>query len=158
MRKYPFLLLIVISICSFFAHSVKAQDCTPINQARLREILVQLGYTVKDLSTTPGKEKYEVKITQGGLDVPISYEISASTNYVWLTVSLGPGPSEASVLNSSLVKQNAKIQPCLFYITEAGNLMMGLAVDNRGLTNALLRRYTDFITSRVVETKAYWQK
>ena len=158
MRKHLFLLLIVISICSFFAHPIKAQDCTPINQARLREILVQLGYTVKDLSTTPGKEKYEVKITQGGLDVPISYEISASTNYVWLTVSLGPGPAETSVLNSSLIKQNAKIQPCLFYITEAGNLMMGLAVDNRGLTNALLRRYTDFITARVVETKAYWQK
>lgn len=158
MKKKLLLPLFVLLISFFSSVFVQAQDCAPINQARLKEILTQLGYTVKDLSTTPGKEKFEVKITQGGLDVPIAYEISASTNYVWLTVSLGPATSETSVLNASMLKQNAKIQPCLFYITDAGNLMMGLAVDNRGLNNALLRRYTDFITTRVVDTKAYWQK
>ena len=158
MRKQPFLLLIFLSIFSLFVNSAKAQEAGPINQARLREILVQLGYIVKDLNTTPGKEKFEVKTTQGGLDVPISYEISASTSYVWLTVFLGPAPAEASILNAAMLKQNSKIQPCMFYVTESGNLMMGLPVDNRGLNNALLRRYTDFITTKVVDTKAYWQK
>jgi hypothetical protein len=158
MRKQPFLSLIFLSIFSLFINSAKSQEAGPINQARLREILVQLGYTVKDLNTTPGKEKFEVKITQGGLDVPISYEISASTSYVWLTVFLGPAPAEASILNAAMLKQNSKIQPCMFYTTESGNLMMGLPVDNRGLNNALLRRYTDFITTKVVDTKAYWQK
>lgn len=158
MRKQPLLLLFFLSIFSLFINSAKAQDAGPINQARLKEILVQLGYTVKDLNTTPGKEKYEVKTTQGGLDVPISYEISASTSYVWLTVFLGPAPAEASILNAAMLKQNSKIQPCMFYVTESGNLMMGLPVDNRGLNNALLRRYTDFITTKVVDTKAYWQK
>jgi len=155
MKKKLFIPLLILLVSSF---SSIAQDCPPINQARLREILVQLGFTIKDLNTTPGKEKYEVKMTLGGLDVPISYEISPSTNYVWLTVLLGPAPTEASVLNSSYVKQNSKIQPCFFYVTDSGNLMMGLAVDNRGLNNALLRRYTDFITNKVVDTKAYWQK
>lgn len=158
MKKQPFPLLILFFVSFFLSVSASAQDCNPINQARLREILVQLGYTVKDLVTTPGKEKFEVKTTQGGLDVPIGYEISPSTKYVWLTVNLGPAPAETSILNSSFIKQNAKIQPSMFYVTEAGNLMIGLAVDNRGLDNALLRRYTDFITTKVVDTKAYWQK
>jgi hypothetical protein len=158
MRKQTLLPLIIL-FCSFiFSIAGKAQDCNPINQTKLKEILVQLGYTVKDLVTTPGKQKYEIKTTKDGLDVPISYELSSSTNYVWLTVFLGKPPAEGSVLNASLLKQNAKIQPCQFYITEAGNLMMGLASDNRGINNATLRRYTDFITARVTETKAYWQQ
>jgi hypothetical protein len=36
--------------------------------------------------------------------------------------------------------------------------MMGLAVDNRGINNAQLRRYTEFITGKVVDTKAFWMR
>jgi hypothetical protein len=157
MRKQK-LLSAVFLLCAFiFSATGSAQDCNPVKQARLKEMLVQLGFTVKDLVTTPGKEKYEIKTTKDGLDVPIAYEISGSTNYIWLTVLLGKPPAEGSVLNASLLKQNAKIQPCQFYVTEAGNLMMGLAVDNRGVNNALLRRYTEFVTGKVTETKSFWQ-
>jgi hypothetical protein len=77
---------------------------------------------------------------------------------MWLTVSLGNKYSDESVINSTLLKQNSKIQPCQFYTTESGKLMMGLAVDNRGINNAQLRRYTEFITGKVIDTKAYWMR
>ena len=131
-------------------------DCGPINQTQLKEILVQLGYTPKDIISTPGKEKYEIKVNKGGLDVPMGLEISGSTNYIWLTVFLGKAPSDSSKYFQFL-KQNSKIQPALFYVTDSGNLMMGLPVDNRGINNALLKRYTEFIAGKVADTKDTWQ-
>ena len=111
---------------------------------------------MKDIVTTPGKEKYEIKINKGGLDIPMGLEISPSTNYIWLTVNLGKAPSD-SLKYFRFIKQNSKIQPALFYVTDAGNLMMGLPVDNRGINNALLKRYTEFIAGKVADTKDSWQ-
>jgi len=133
-----------------------SQDCGPINQTKLKDLLIQMGYTPKDIVTTPGKEKYEIKITTGGLDVPMGLEISPSTNYIWLTVNLGNAPAD-SLKYFKFIKQNSKIQPALFYVTDSGRLMMGLPVDNRGINNALLKRYTDFIAGKVADTKSYWQ-
>ena len=41
----------------------------------------------------------------------------------------------------------------VFYITDSDNLMMGLPVDNLGINNALLKRYTEFIADKVADTK-----
>ena len=131
-------------------------DCGPIKQTQLKELLVQLGYTQKELVSTPGKEKYEIKMVAGGLDVPMGLEISPSTNYIWLTVFLGKAPSDSSKY-FQFIKQNSKIQPVLFYVTDSGNLMMGLPVDNRGINNTLLKRYTEFIADKVASTKDIWQ-
>ena len=131
-------------------------ECGPINQTKLRELIGQLGYTPKDLVTSPGKEKYEIKLNRGGFDVPMGLEISPSNNYIWLTVFLGKAPSDSSKY-FQLIKQNSRIQPALFYVTDAGNLMMGLPVDNRGINNTLLKRYTDFIAGKVADTKNHWQ-
>lgn len=145
-------------LCFVFSIQAMAQDGDAIGQSKLREMLVQLGYTVKDVDTVKGREKFEIKTTKDGLDVPILYQISASGSYMWLTVSLGNAPANESIINAALLKQNAKIQPCQFYTTESGKLMMGLAVDNRGINNAQLRRYTEFITGKVVDTKPFWLK
>ncbi len=136
----------------------KAQTCDPISTERLREILGQLGYTVKDINKTAGSEKYEVTNTTPTLDVPVAYELSASKNFVWLTVFLGQPRADSSVMNAALLKQNFKIQPCQFYITAKGSLMMGLAIENRGLNNAILRKHSDKIIADVVSTAALWQK
>ena len=154
-----FLFILHISFTNFAQSSptpASGSDCGPIDQARLKELLVQLGHTVKDIVTTPGKEKYEIKVNKGGLDVPMGLEISPSTNYIWLTVFLGKATSDSSKY-FQYIKQNSKIQPALFYVTDSGNLMMGLPVDNRGLTNALLKRYTEFIAGKVADTKDSWQ-
>ena len=150
------LLLLILIFC--FTIAGQAQNCDPITQPRLKEILVQLGYTVKDITTTPGKEKYEADISTTDFNVPIGFEISASTNYIWLTVFLGKAPADTSSdFYNNLLKQNFKIQPTFFYITDTGNLMLGLPVDNRGVNNTVMKRYIDFISGKVSETKSYWQ-
>jgi len=145
------LMLMLSSFCN-------AQNCDPLTSAQLKEKLIQLGNEVKDITTTPDKEKYEVKYKSATLDVPVGYEISPSKNFVWLTVFLGPPRADSSLFNAALLKQNGVIQPCMFYITAKGNLMMGLAVENRGLTNAILKRYTDKIVADVTSTSSFWQK
>ena len=147
-----------IALVSLSPLNGQAQDCNAMTRTELRAMLVELGYTVIDLEKAEGKQKYQVNMSANGLNVPVGYEISPSNNFIWLTVNLGNPPSETSTTNNTLLKQNAIIQPCFMYITEKGRLMMGLAVENRGLTNAVLKRHSDFIAKRVGETKSYWQQ
>jgi hypothetical protein len=152
-RLMPVVILMVMlsSFCN-------AQNCDPLTSAQLKEKLIQLGNEVKDINTTVDKEKFEVKYKTATLDVPVGYEISPSKNFVWLTVFLGAPRADSSVLNAALLKQNGVIQPCMFYITAKGNLMMGLAVENRGLTNAILKRHSDKLIADVSSTASFWQK
>jgi hypothetical protein len=134
-----------------------AQSCDPLNAQQLKNLLTQMGYTVKDLISDPGKEKYEVDLTSATLNVPIAYEFSPSKNFIWLTVNLGKPKGDTSVANANLLKRNTDIQPCQFYITASGALMLGLAIENRGLTPAIMRRHTDKVVSDVSSTATLWQ-
>lgn len=149
----------LMALCLIFSLPLftKAQSCDPIDRLRLRNILVELGYEVKDIVRDAGKEKFSVTMTKDGLDVPIGYEISPSGSYIWLTVNLGKPSADSANQALSLVKQNAIIQPCLFYITKSGTLMLGLPIENRGVTNALIRKLSDVVTNRVSETRNLWQ-
>ncbi|MEO5564592.1 MAG: hypothetical protein ABIR18_14190, partial [Chitinophagaceae bacterium] len=73
-------------------------------------------------------------------------------------VNLGNAPTDTGGLNNTFLKQNAKIQPSFFYITDAGKLMMGLPVNNLGVTNAYLRDRLEAISGSVATTKKIWQK
>ena len=138
--------------------SGKAQNCEQVTSEKLREMLVQLGYEVKDIVKTPGSEKYSVDNKTTALNVPVAYELSPSKNFIWLTVNLGTPRADSSVMNAALLRENTKIQPCQFYITAKGTLMMGFALENRGLTNAILRKHSDKIVADVESTKLLWQK
>lgn len=140
-----------------FSGFERFQTCAPINRAQLKEMLTQLGYEPKALVSDPGKEKYEVSITREGLDIPIGCEISGNEKFVWLTVNLGNAQPDNTARSIALLRQNAKSQPSHFYVTEAGKLMMGLPVENKGVTNANLRERMETIASRVGEAKALWQ-
>ena len=148
--------LLLVSALAFFGFD-RYQTCNPITRAQLKEMLTQLGYEPKPLVTDPGKEKYEVTITREGLDIPIGCEISGNEKFVWLTVNLGNAQPDNTTRSISLLRQNAKSQPSHFYVTEAGKLMMGLPVENKGVTNANLRERLETIASRVGESKALWQ-
>jgi hypothetical protein len=128
-----------------------------IDRKQLREMLVQLGYEIQDIVKDEGKEKYSSKFSRDGLDIPIGYEISPSNTYIWLTVNLGSGPTEGSAKTLALLKQNAKIQPTFFYITESGRLMAALPVENRAVTNALLRLRSEALADNIGKTKGIWQ-
>jgi hypothetical protein len=145
--------------CSFvlFSGFKKLEDCTPITSSQLRTMLVQLGYDVKDLNLNPGKEKYVITIASGGLDVPIGAELSASTKYIWLTVNLSSADSTNGAKNYSLLKQNGIAQPAQFYVTSKGVLMMGLPIENKGVTNYVLREKLEFLAVKVSNAKSIWQ-
>ncbi|MFN8305657.1 MAG: hypothetical protein U0T79_02690 [Ferruginibacter sp.] len=157
MKKNALFLLSMLFLALMLPSAGKAQDCEPLVPLKLKNMLIGLGYTVKDLNTEEGKEKFEVNIKTASFNVPIGYEISPSKNFVWLTANLGKAKDETSASHFALLKQNSKVQPCFFYITDKGNLMMGLAVENRGITPAILRRHTDKFSSDVSNTSAYWQ-
>ena len=148
-------LLLIVSAGAIMGF--KSQQDTGITRAQLREMLTQLGYDVSDLVKDPGKEKYVVKLTKNDLNIPVGLEISPSNSYVWLTVNLGDAPNEGDAKTFNLLKQNGKVQPTFFYITEGGKLMCALAVENRGITNTVLRTRVDTFTDNVGSTKDVWQ-
>lgn len=157
MRNYAIFgfLLLVASLALYGFGGTQADQ---IDAKRLRSMLVQMGYEVKDLDTDEGEEKYEVKVVSGGFDVYVAYEISKSKNYVWLTVLLGDPPAESSPKALAMLKETSKIQPTMFYVSSTNRLMLGLPVDNRGVTNAVLRQRTDAIAENVGKTSALWSK
>ena len=129
--------------------------------AQLKKALEDIGYETKVLNATVGKEKYEFVVEKSDLKIPIGAEISGSKNYLWLTVKLADAPknfADKGEKLGALLKANSKVQPCQFYITDGGALMIALPVENRALTNPILRRRIDFLADRVVEQKALWQE
>ena len=153
-RVVVFLSLVVASLALYgFARYQNAQ----VDRKQLREMLVQLGYEVQDILKDEGKQKYSSKFTRDGLDIPIGYEISPSNTYIWLTVNLGTAPTEGSAKTLALLKQNSKVQPTFFYITDSGRLMAALPVENRAVTNAVLRARSESLAENVGKTKEVWQ-
>lgn len=144
-----------ITVLTLFSTSY-LQDPELLDGPKLKSMLVSAGYELNELNGEVGKEKYEFLLTASDLDIPVAAEISGSTNYVWLTVFLGPGPSEDSAKNSAFLKKNFVHQPCVFYVTTKGNLMMGLALDNRAVTSAILQRNVKKIVADVASTKDLW--
>lgn len=151
MRVFIFMLLFTVPVLVF------SQNCDKIDSKKLKEILIGMGYTVSDIITTPGKEKFEIKTTTPSFNIPIAYEISPSGNFIWLTVSLGKPKTDSLTQAYNLLKQNGAVQPCQFYLTSKGNLMLGLALENRGITPAIIKRNTDKVTQDVSNTSTYWQ-
>lgn len=158
MNKYkPTALLLALFFAYLMPFAVNAQDCSAITRVQLKEKLVQLGFEVKTINEEAGKEKYSVNHPGSGFNVPVGYEISPSTNFIWLTANLGKADNLSSEKTMLMVKENAKIQPCFFYITASGLMMMGLGVENRGVTNAILKRHIDKFVADVSKTSAIWQ-
>ncbi|MBI1332895.1 MAG: hypothetical protein GC165_08445 [Armatimonadetes bacterium] len=120
----------------------------------LRNMAQGLGYEVKVLNETEGKEKYEIKTKTANLDVPIGLEISPSTNYIWLTVFLGE--NNPSKKHEDLLKENANLQPTFFYITSKNNLMAAEAIDNRDVSSAILKRCLEKLSADIDKTSKVW--
>lgn len=157
MNRIKVLGILLIAVSSLMLLGFVSQQNGAIDRKQLREMLVQLGYEVRDISKDAGKEKYEVTFKTDGFNVPIGYEISPSLNYIWLTVNLGDAPKSGNDKTLQLLKQNGKIQPSFFYITDSGRLMMAIAVENRGLTNAILKARSEAVSENVEKTSKVWQ-
>lgn len=147
---------VILSTIALFGF-VSLQD-SKMDRKQLRDTLTQLGYEVKDIVKDAGKEKYAVTFTRDGLDIPVGFEISPSGSYIWLTVNLGDAAPESAPKHLALLKQNSKIQPTFFYVTDSGRLMAALAIENRGVTNAIIRLRAETVSENVGKTKDIWQK
>lgn len=156
MRKFGVVALLFLVAGSLSLMGFRQQS-GQVERKQLKTILEQLGYQVTDLETAEGKEKYSVTVSQDDLNIPIGVEMSSNGNYIWLTCNLGAAPTEASPKCFALLKQNGKVQPCQFYITESGKLMMGLPVENKEVSNAVIRQKIESIAKQVGSSKSVWQ-
>jgi hypothetical protein len=127
-----------------------------VDRKQLKDMLTQLGYPVRDLDSTAGKEKYSFTIERGGLNIPVAAEISNNGKYIWLTVFCKAGEPVGDKA-ITLLHKNADIQPTQFYLTESKKLMLGLCIENHEVTNASLRDRAEKIVDDVVNTKDIWQ-
>lgn len=158
MKKYkPAAFLLALFFTCLTPLMVHAQNCDVMTRAQLKEKLVEMGFEVKAINEQAGKEKYLVNHAGSGFNVPVGYEMSPSTNFIWLTANLGKAENLTGEKAMQMIKENAKIQPCFFYITSSGAIMMGLGVENRGVSIAILRRHIDKFVGDVSRTSAVWQ-
>ena len=138
--------------------SAVAAEPTPANKggvtvSQLRKIVEGLGYETRD-GTGKGSPSFEFTVNEDDLDIHILAEESESTNYIWLKLAfdtLKPGQDGKTFLS-----QTAAIQPAHFYLYDDGTLGMALAVENREITPALVRRGIDILVDGAISTKAYW--
>ncbi len=130
--------------------STAAADTGQIDAASLKQMLSAMGYTLKDLN----EQKFEFTLQSSELEIPIGAEVSASKNFIWLTVNLGQ--NRTSLNHEALLKQNTITQPSFFYITRKNNLMMGVAMENRGLNPAVVRRIVEKLMHDVQDTRPVW--
>lgn len=154
MNTLRLLVLLMLVCCGLWGN---AQSCDPITRVQLKEKLQDMGFTVKTINEKAGEEKYEVTHAGSGFNVPLGYEISPSTNFIWITAFLGKADTLASEKTLAMLNENGKIQPSFFYITSKNNVMMAVAVENRGITAAILRRHIDKLVADVSKTSAVWQ-
>jgi hypothetical protein len=157
MKKARFLVIAAFAACMLVVLGFTRSQDGQVTRKQLREMLGELGYEVTDIVKDEGKEKYAVTFTKNDLNIPVGFEISPSNSYIWLTVNLGPAPTEGNAKCLNLLKQNAKVQPTFFYVTDSGRLMAALAIENRGVTNQILRARAEAVSDNVGKTKEFWQ-
>ncbi|MBX3113874.1 MAG: hypothetical protein KF836_04845 [Fimbriimonadaceae bacterium] len=147
----------LVAVGSVAFNAMGAQtDVDRLDAAELKKLFVDLGHEVKDLNTEVGKEKFSITITTGGFNVPIGVEIAPSKNYIWLTANVGKADSATKY--EGMVKQNSKIQPTFFYVTDNDNVMVGLPVENHDVTPVWMKKCLEKISNDVANTSSVWSK
>lgn len=127
-----------------------------IDDAGLKTMLTNLGYEVKE----PGTNTFEVSMSTAGLNIPTRAFISKSKTKLWLSVALMQKEGVAKLTRDDLqtiLEKNVDVGPCHFMI-ENGWLKLKMALDNRGITPAVLRSELDYLAARVGDSKSVWQK
>jgi hypothetical protein len=147
----------LVAIGSVAFNAIETQSETErLDAAGLKKLVTGLGYEAKDIVTEVGKEKFSVDIATTGFNVPVGVEIAPSKNYIWLTANVGK--ADAATKYEAMVKQNSKIQPSFFYVTDSGTMMVGLPVENHGVTPVWMKKCIDKLANDVSNSASVWQK
>lgn len=165
MNRIPLIVLTLACLVSFVAVATRPAAAQPVQQDRLdapalKAMIDGFGYEIKELSGEAGKEKWEIATKTEALNIPVACELSASKNYIWLTVNLGEAPKAdapgSAAKFEKLLRATFSSQPCHFYITTKGYLMLAIAAENRALSAADLKRALDKVVADVGKTQDAW--
>lgn len=140
---------------AFLAASLPAA-ADPVDFPRLMEQLEGLGYTPKLLSKEGDNPKSEITATSGSWTVHLSFEVSPSKRFIWVSAFLGDAGHITGDKALGILKREASIQPTGFWITGAGGLMIGMYVDNRDVTPDHLKFVIDKLVRDVEATSGLW--
>lgn len=127
-----------------------------IKKDGLKATLVTLGYKPKAL----GNGVLEIQVDREDETVFVAVSMSASLTKIWLTGNYGvltESEKADPAFLMSLLEKNGEIQPVHFYVRK-GKLNIGVPVDNRIATNAVLKREITNFADCVVKTKAFWTR
>ena len=122
----------------------------------LKSMLVGLKYDVRDVA----KGNHEIEIKGSDLIVPIRIFLDRTETRVWFS-SLVTQPDDVDRLSQKelreILKWNLEIGPTHFMI-DGGCLKIKTAIDNRGLTPAILSREIDYFVRCVASSRKAWDK
>jgi hypothetical protein len=136
----------------------KGQENQPqtggLDAKKLTETVKGFGLEINVLNDKQGEEKFEAKVSHEGFDIPVSFEISPSKRYIWMTAFLG---KPATLKAKELLRANASIQPTQFYLNSREELMIGIAMENRDMNPVRLKFGMDKLVDDIVNRSADWQ-
>jgi len=130
-----------------------------------------LGVMLKDLkyeTATTKDGQLEIEMKQGTYSFHPFVAVSTSGNKVWITTSVRPlsanDMANAEFLGK-LLQANTTIGPAQFYIENLGDdkkpdlrLGFGYPLDNRGITEEILREALDAFASNLADQATVWDK
>lgn len=109
----------------------------------------------QDISGSSGSKVYQINLVSGGLNVPIALEVSASGKFVWLSAIVGSGniaPDRAALA----LKRISKIGPTIIW-DDAVKLRFGLPVENRALTQTIVKDAMERLANDIANNRDIWQ-
>ncbi len=161
-------LLIVVAVAALLcAVGVAAQDApepgATAARAPGRLTDADLFAMLDGLGVEPVKVNeavFRVTVRQDGWTVPVQFALSRSEEKVWMTAFLGgvsdPEQASASSLRALLTAYEA-VAPAHFFLKDGGlKLHLGMALDNRAVTPAALRRDLDHLCAGIRATADLW--
>lgn len=143
------------------------RQATPNTPFRLQE--QDLGVMLKDLKyeTALVNHSYEIEMRQGTYTFHPLVGLSTSGNKIWITTSVRPlaatDMGNADML-SKLLMANNTVGPAQFYIENVADkgkapdyrLGFGYPLDNRGVTEEVLKDALDAFANNLVDESSIW--
>ena len=147
-------------------HATAEQATT---QAPFRLASEDLGVMLKDLKyeTALTSGSFEIEMKQGTFTFHPFVAVSTSGNKIWITTSVRP-LTQADLANAGLLSKllmaNSTIGPAQFYIENVAvekkppdyRLGFGYPLDNRGVTEEILKDALDAFANNLVDNAAVW--
>ena len=141
-----------------------------VAQTPFRLAAEDLGVMLKNLkyeTATTAQGQFEIEMKQGTYTFHPFVAVSSSGNKIWITTSVRPltaiDLTNADFLSKLLIANNA-VGPAQFYIENVAaekkpadfRLGFGYPLDNRGVTEEILKDALDAFANGLVEQAAIW--